>query len=470
MTRALAIVLLLSLAAACGADDAAKPPEKKAAAAKPVPPPPAPVTRPLLLVGIDGATWDLIDPLLQDGALPNLAKLLESGARAPLKTYEPTLSPLIWTTIATGVLPGVHGIRSFAAPVPGTGKTAIVSSNMRRVKALWNHLSDQGTTVGVIGWWATYPAEEVNGFVVSDQANDMRRDNYMLALDLDVSAGEKAAADPRAVWPKELGAEIGGELALPTSITREQLARFFELPEGRADLLDEKNVDDEDILSVFKFAYLIDASFLEAGVRALEKRRPTFAAIYLNGLDAAEHHFWKYMAPEKFRDVPAADVARYEDVIRNYYIYMDEALGRLLALYPLDTATVIVVSDHGHVANAAYDPKSKDHFARVCSGTHDRAPPGVIAIAGKDVVPGADLGGASVLDITPTVLALLGAPVGEEMPGRVLEQAISKEFLEGHPIRRVKALSKGWKHSDAPIPSRMNEALQEKLRGLGYIE
>jgi len=72
--------------------------------------------------------------------------------------------------------------------------------------------------------------------------------------------------------------------------------------------------------------------------------------------------------------------------------------------------------------------------------------------------------------VAPTVLALLGAPAGEEMPGRALEQAISKEFLAAHPIRKVPSLSAGYRYTDAPIPSRMNEALKEKLRALGYIE
>ena len=469
MTRSAIISLLaLALAAACGTSDTSKTPEKEAEA-KPEAKP-APVTRPLLLLGLDGATWDLIDPLLKEGVLPNFAKLVKGGARGRLKTFEPTLSPLIWTTIATGVFPGRHGIRGFAAPVPATGGTAIVTSNMRRVKALWNILSERGLTVGVTGWWATYPAEEVNGFVISDQANDLRRDNYLAALDLAADGGALAGSDPRAVSPKELAAEIADELAIPSSVTREELGRFFALPEGRNDLLGAPRVNDEDILSVFKFAYLIDKSFLGAGARALETRRPTFAAIYLNGLDAAEHHFWRHMAPDAFEGVSAAEVAPYKDVIRNYYIYMDEAIGRLLALYPLDRTVVMIVSDHGQIANKGYDPKAKDHFNRVCSGTHDRAPDGVILMAGVDVVAGADLCGASVLDVAPTVLALMGAPAGDDMPGRVLEKAIAPEFLKAHPLQRVPSHSAGYRSSNTPIPSRMNEALQEKLRGLGYIE
>jgi hypothetical protein len=433
-------------------------------------PEPRPVTRPLLLLGLDGATWKLLDPLLAEGVLPNFARLIAHGSRAPLKTFEPTLSPLIWTSIATGTGPIAHGIQDFVAPVPGTGEKAIVTSNMRRVKALWNILSDRGTTVGVVGWWATYPAEKVNGFVISDQANALRRDNYRLAARLPVDAKPRPAADPSAVWPPELAAEVADALELDPRITRAELRRFFELPAKRGDLLSAHVGNDEDILSVFKFSYLIDKSFVGAGLRAIEKHKPTFAAMYLNGLDAAEHHFWRFMQPQAFRGVPAGDVARYGNVIRNYYIYMDEVLGRLLALYPLESSTVVVVSDHGHEPNAGFDPKSADHFDRVCSGTHEEAPDGVFIIAGADVAVGARVGRARVVDVAPTVLALMGAPIGLDVPGRVIDGVIASEFFAVHPLRTVPSHSAGYAHTDAPIRSPMNDALKEKLRGLGYIE
>ena len=444
--------------------------DKDVAAAKADKPAQKPVTRPVLLFGLDGATWKMIDPLLAAGRLPNFAKLIAAGARAPLKTYKPTLSPLIWTTIATGMGPKQHGIDGFVAPIPGSDQVAIVTSNMRRVKALWNILSDQMITVGIVGWWATYPAEPVNGFIVSDQANDLRRSNYLRAAHMEVPDEKLAARDPRSISPPRFAPWFDKALQLEPVVTGEELGRFFELPKERADLLTQPVGNDEDVLSIFKFAYLIDKSFIGAALTGFERLHPQFGALYLNGLDAAEHHFWKYMQPEAFKGVPKKDVARYKDVIRNYYVYMDGVLGEVLEKYPLDTSTVIVVSDHGHGPNPAHDPKSTDHFNRVCSGTHEDAPDGVLIIAGKDVVRGADLSGASVFDVAPTVLELLGAPVGEDMPGRVLEKAIEPGFLSEHPIHKVPALTARSEHSDTPIPSMMNDALKEKLRGLGYIK
>ncbi|MCP4676708.1 MAG: hypothetical protein GY854_14590 [Deltaproteobacteria bacterium] len=430
------------------------------------------VSRKLLLLGIDGADWRLMDPLLDRGALPNFKRLVASGTRAPLKTIKPTASPLIWTTIATGVGPRKHGITDFAFKVPGKEDSLLPTSNMRRVKAIWNILSDQKTSVGVIGWWATYPAEEVVGFVVSDQASTLRNDNYRAALNLNKKTVPHLAQAE--TFPPELDQEIEKLIKASPDVGLQHLERFMKLPKEKLEALKaEKKVNIEDIFSVFSFALLIDQAFIVASLHGIEKYRPDFAAVYLAGLDhAAEHNFWKFIEPEKFDKVTITedDIARYSEVINKYYIYMDEVLGRFLALYPENESTIIVVSDHGHEANKNYDPSSDDHYNRVCSGDHNNAPDGIVLLSGKDIRAGAQLKGASVGDIAPTVLALMGAPVGEDMPGRVLTEAIRPEFLEAHPVTTVKTHSAGRKYSDTPVPSAMGKALTDKLKGLGYIK
>jgi len=168
--------------------------------------------------------------------------------------------------------------------------------------------------------------------------------------------------------------------------------------------------------------------------------------------------------------VPADEVTRYGKVIDEYYVYMDEVLGRYLALYDANELTVVIVSDHGHEANRHYDPKSEDHFDRVCSGTHDEAPDGVIVISGKDVRQGAELKKPNVFDVTPTILALMGIPVGEDMPGRVIDEAIEPAFLAKHPVRKVKTHSADRKFSQLPVKSAIGDELKKKLEGLGYIK
>jgi len=123
----------------------------------------------LLIVGLDGADWLILDPLLEQGKMPNLRRLIDHGVRAKLLTISPMLSPVIWTTIATGVEPGRHGILDFLVQKPdGTGRQP-VTSLQRRTPTFWEMLGDAGATVGVVGWWATWPAGPVNGYLVTER-------------------------------------------------------------------------------------------------------------------------------------------------------------------------------------------------------------------------------------------------------------------------------------------------------------
>lgn len=426
------------------------------------------IPRKLLLIGLDGATWKVLDPMLKTGKLPNFQKLIDNGVRAPLKTYEPTASPLIWTTIATGVEYEKHGIADFTVKIPNSDESVLPTSNLRRVKALWNILSESSYSVGVTGWWATYPAEKVTGYIISDQADTLRTKSYRIALEM---KGKPRVNSNEQTFPKDLQNAIGGAIEASPNVGGEHLKRFMNLPKkSLLRLINEKDkIDVHDIASVFRVALLIDQAFIEGGIYAMEKYKTDFSAIYLNGLDAAEHHFWKYFEPEKFKNVDKKELGYYKNVIEEYYIYMDETLGRILQVFENEPLTVIVVSDHGHEANPLYNPESDDKFNRICSGTHDKAPDGIVILSGKDIEKGATLSRTSVYDIAPTILALMGVPVGRDMPGRVIKEAVSPAFLNENPISWTPTHSSGWTYTDTPVRSEMGEALKDKLRGLGYI-
>ncbi|MEK7283804.1 MAG: alkaline phosphatase family protein, partial [Acidobacteriota bacterium] len=110
------------------------------------------------ILGLDGADWEIIDPLLAKGQLPNLARLKARGAWGNIKTMTPALSPLLWTSIATGKPPEEHGIIDFLVKDTETGLAVPVSSRWRKVKALWNIFSDAARSSAFIAWWATWPA------------------------------------------------------------------------------------------------------------------------------------------------------------------------------------------------------------------------------------------------------------------------------------------------------------------------
>ncbi len=126
---------------------------------------------PVIWLGLDGLDWELLDRLAAEGKMPNWKRLTSEGYQAKLKSFMPVLSPIVWTTIATGAGPDQHRVLDFQEVDPSTGQKMPISGLSRAAPAIWNVASAAGRSVGVVGWWATHPAEEVNGFFVSDHAS-----------------------------------------------------------------------------------------------------------------------------------------------------------------------------------------------------------------------------------------------------------------------------------------------------------
>jgi outer membrane receptor protein involved in Fe transport len=147
---------------------------------------------PVIVVGWDGGDWKLLDPLMQRGLMPNLSALLARGRSWNLETVNPMISPLIWTTLATGRTPVDHGVADFQELDPKTRARLPISGWSRKVPAVWNVASDRGLKVGVVGWWATWPAEKVNGFFVSDRASPV------------LFPAEVLSGSPALTWPDGL--------------------------------------------------------------------------------------------------------------------------------------------------------------------------------------------------------------------------------------------------------------------------
>ncbi len=130
----------------------------------------------MLLVGIDGATFRIINRLTARNRLPHLQSLARDGVHGPLQSHFPLWSPRIWNSIATGKSPDKHGILGFVRD------RKLYRSTDRKVHALWNIASDAGLTVGVVNWWNSYPPDRVDGVIVSDhvfpRVNESRRMAY----------------------------------------------------------------------------------------------------------------------------------------------------------------------------------------------------------------------------------------------------------------------------------------------------
>lgn len=418
------------------------------------PPEPAAAVSRVVLVGIDGLAWSVLQPLVDEGRVPNFERFLARGASGELHTMLPTYSPILWATIATGRTAGEHGIEGFAAKSRAEpGEVVPFTSNARKVRALWNILSDAGKRVATVGWWTTWPAEPVSGVMVSDR---MLYNRFNLALGYSGFGRDL----PQQTWPEDLFEQLAPLATVEDGSEREALERFAPArPAGKLD----RNLHDP-WYELF-LAYARDAAYLRMLARVREREAYDFLAFYLNGVDIASHYFWKYRFPEQWAEpVDPALVRAGGEVIDRYVIYLDEALGGLLAEADADTV-VIVVSDHGFVVGERPDTPA-------VSGIHyDRAPPGVIAMAGGATRPGDEITGASIFDVAPTVLHLLGEPVARDMAGRVLPAAVGGDSnLASRPIESIPTYETSPRERAAPVVTDYDDAIMGRLEALGYLD
>ncbi len=394
----------------------------------------------VLLIGLDGADMRIVDRLVREGKLPTFARLKREGAWGPLRSVEPLLSPLVWTSMATGRRPQDHGVFDFVEITPD-GKPTPITSTRRRVPALWNLASSYGRTSGFIGWYASYPAEEVRGFTVSDR--------------LAFHQVKSARATQGATYPESLAAELRRELGEPAPDLAATKRRFLANP--HAALTPDGARRLEELAKIHA-----TSEFYRKMAPALEKRFSTdLLAVYFEGIDACGHLFMED-APPRRPDVSDQDFAAFSSTVDRYYAYQDEVLAELLGLAGPRTVT-LVVSDHGF-KEAGERPRTSGRadtgLAPLWHLLH-----GVIFVHGKGVKPG-PISGATVLDVAPTALALLDAPLSKELPGRPLADAFEKGALG--KTRTVEKYAELPKRAAPPAAEADIEAVQ-KLAALGYL-
>jgi hypothetical protein len=397
------------------------------------------------------------------------------GVAGTLDTLTPTLSPVVWTTVATGKTSAKHGIPHFALQRPD-GTIRLFTNADRRTAALWNVLSEHGRRVAVVGWWMTYPVERVNGVMVA-QTNTVAQ--------VDTSAGRQVWKGtlvdgvPDQVYPAERQAEM---LAVLEQVDRE-------LPRLTARIFGEETVPRTELgrrlWDNCLWAFRADATYARIAL-ALARERPAFDAllVYLGGPDVVGHRFWRYRSPDLYRHPPAAEeAASLGGVIDDYYVYVDEILGELVAAVG-PTATILVVSDHGMQPvnqDARFDPDAPP--ADINSGHHLEAPPGVFIAAGPLIrVPASSRSNSrsdvarsslsrvgSVLDVTPTILAMLGIPVGLDMDGVVLRDLLV-DVQQPAPIATHDTPAFLAARAQAhPARDPAEQERIEQLRNLGYL-
>jgi predicted AlkP superfamily phosphohydrolase/phosphomutase/tetratricopeptide (TPR) repeat protein len=402
----------------------------------------------ILLIGWDGADWKYINPLLDAGLMPNLQKLVEGGSMGRLATLDPPLSPTLWTSIATGKRPYQHGIHGFTEPDPsGEGIRPIYSTN-RKVKAIWNILTQHGLKTHVVGWWPSHPAEPINGVMISNlyqrASKPIHEPWHML----------KGTVHP------EDKADLLAKLRIhPEELTGNHIEPFV----PNLDKVDQSK--DKRLISIAKV--LADCSTIHsAATYIMEHEEWDFIAVYYDAIDHFCHGFMKYHPPRR-PHISIQDYELYKDVVAGGCRFHDMMLGRLMELSGEDT-TIILLSDHGFHP----DHNRPNAIPKEPAGPAvEHSPFGILVMNGEGIKKDDTIVGASLLDITPTLLHLYGLPVAEDMDGKVLINV----FEQTPDIQTIKSWE-NIKGADGAHPKNVEidaadaKAELQQLIELGYVE
>ncbi len=409
---------------------------------------PEPLAKKVLLIGWDAADWKVINPLLDQGLMPTLDEFINHGVMGNLATLRPILSPMLWNSIATGKRPNKHGIHGFMEPDTQNGGIRPVSSTSRKVKAIWNILTQRGYKTNVLGWFAGHPAEPINGISVSDLFP------YATA-----PLGEAWALPPGAVYPESLRDTFAGLRMHPAEVTEAAILPWI----PRAAEIDQEK--DKGLLS---FAKILseNCSIHNAATWIMQNEPWDFLAVYYNGIDHFCHGFMHYHPP-RMEGIPEDRFEIYKDVVNGAYRFHDMMLETLLTLAGPDT-TVLLVSDHGFHSDHL---RPRGIPAEPAGPAVQHRPFGIFCMKGPHIQQDERIYGATLLDVTPTILTLFGLPVGADMDGRVLVQA----FEEPPQIARIPSWEQeagecGMHPADLRMDPAAAQAVLQQFVALGYIQ
>jgi predicted AlkP superfamily phosphohydrolase/phosphomutase len=264
----------------------------------------------VILLGLDGGTFYLLRPWIEEGLMPNLGKIMEQGAWGDLASTTPATTPPAWSTCVTGKNPGKHGIYDFRESFLRDPQRSLVNSKSLRAKKLWHILSEHGKKVGLVSVPLTYPPEAVNGFTISGLLTPGPESTY--------------------TYPPELKDELLNAIG--------DFVVNIDIPKYDVDALEDALAFLQDIL--YSLHKRRDAFF-----HLMAERQWDFFMIVFIFADRIQHLFWKYIDPQtKLYNTKRGALLR--EKIRECYGAFDELLGQLVARLDEETQ-LLIMSDHG---------------------------------------------------------------------------------------------------------------------------
>jgi len=263
----------------------------------------------VLVLGLDGATFDLMLPWIEQGDLPNLGRLMHGGSHSPLESTIPPITPCAWSSFMTGKNPGKHGLFDFVEPAPGRGGFRFANASSRHGQSLWGYMSAKGRRTGIVNVPMTYPPEPVNGYLISGMDAPHDRCRY--------------------TYPQNLQEELASQ-SIRYRIDIQHLGNM------RSNAARDRKLRELCAMETTRTETL----------QYLARRYPCdFNMLVYTATDQVQHHFWHFMDP-KHDKYDAAGADRYRNAIHDVYVHVDRLIGSVLQSFGEDTI-VIIMSDHG---------------------------------------------------------------------------------------------------------------------------
>ncbi|MDP6931861.1 MAG: alkaline phosphatase family protein, partial [Myxococcota bacterium] len=417
----------------------------------------------VVLLGIDGLDRAYLAELIDQGLLPNFARLQREGITLDLEVESPPLSPRIWTSIASGYSPEIHGVGGWSMDLGAMSGAELYTARHVRADRVWDVASDDGQEVFVAGWLMTTPVNEVNGRMIADE--------LVFRIPMDTSLemadpGDQFQSASFLTHPDDIGGSVR-ELVPDDGWLTEHPLVGYQVQQ----------------FEVSQHPLRRDETNLRAFEQAVDELGPRFSAVLLGGVDQVSHLFWAFVdsgsiqlmrrdrmawkraallehqvVPDKrfrpYGGMPTSDTVVAEGAmwVRDYYRYADHALGRVMARIDPADSTLVVCSDHGFRVVDAPAPLTSDHDT-----------PAVLMAWGNLVGVSAGVSSIHSYDLAPTLYAMLGLPAAMDMPGHVRTDVFDVRTLE--PIE-TRTRSESRAQSVAVSFSSRTKMLEE----LGYID
>ncbi len=510
----------------------------------------------IIILAVDGATWDVIFPLIEMGHLPNFKKIIQDGTHGPLNTIIPTLSPIIWTSIATGKSPLKHGIKTFLWKPKDSYHGYIPGRPQRRAKTIWEILNDKmGWEVAVLNWLVTWPAEEekVKGIVISNigfgniddpsyfypkkifdlvhQKIKYSQDNGSIFESIGEEIMYKFIPDLYTIYFPDIDwiqhkhySKINFKKKIvPDVITNKykRIDKFLGIlfkyigRNTRLFIVSDHGFETYKNVTVQEFNYMVNRINKIAGeIMDINSYKISYEEGYivvytldmdllLNDLglcntqkmseceiysfspylpccSVLKHLFLNIKGREPNGFIPQKnkklEIRRIGDILSGIVtlkykkpllkpiIFPDgegEPDMRLFVNPDIKEDEEIIVKKNTF--------KVSRYLKKLTfSGHHIFAPPGILAIYGKNIKGGVGIKNAHIYDVVPTILAMIGLPVGKDMDGKVLTDIFAKipeiKYIETYEEERE------YRERSKFPKVESYEMMMEKLRSLGYIQ